>query len=197
MEVEIFYLIKENNNITLRKCLEQDKDLVNCRDRLGKYPINEACKRGNLGAARILVEYGANVKQMDKSYSPLMEACGNDNIDLVRFLVGQGANLDDKGGWKDETPLIYSCKYISDINIDIVVFLIEKGADPNDQSNQNETALWFVCEKHNLDAGRILLNAGANLDFCSEDKTTERKGRCERFIKEVLNVGKNIKRADS
>ena len=59
---------------------------------------------GQVDAARLLVDKGAEVDRAVKGATPLMVACQQGHVDVARLLLDRGAAVDraDEGGW---TPL--------------------------------------------------------------------------------------------
>lgn len=65
----------------------------NQKDNAGYTPLHEACSRGLIDIARLLLEYGAN--HSDTAHSgirPLHEATENGYMEIVRLLLSYGAD---------------------------------------------------------------------------------------------------------
>jgi Ankyrin repeats (3 copies) len=63
------------------------------KDNAGYTPLHEACSRGHLEIARILLQYGANHSETALSgIRPLHEAIENGHIEIVRLLISFGAD---------------------------------------------------------------------------------------------------------
>jgi hypothetical protein len=63
------------------------------KDNAGYTPLHEACSRGHLEIARILLQYGANHSETALSgIRPLHEAIENGHIEIVRLLISYGAD---------------------------------------------------------------------------------------------------------
>jgi ankyrin repeat protein len=113
-------------------------------------PLMYAAREGKIDAARLLLDAGANVNEVDKNdISPLFMAISNNHPDMARFLIDKGANINAKD-WYGRTPLFaavemrnadmhYSTfKLIQSPEdrkamLDFIKMLLDKGVDPNIQ----------------------------------------------------------------
>lgn len=74
-------------------CLHNATCDLNGKDNAGYTPLHEACTRGHVKIARILLQYGANVNQAAPGgISSLHEAVENDHIEVCRLLLAYGAD---------------------------------------------------------------------------------------------------------
>lgn len=58
----------------------------------GKYPLNEACLRGDIDMARLLLKSGAKVHEYGAKMTALMHAIISGNLELCTLLIQSGAN---------------------------------------------------------------------------------------------------------
>ena len=72
----------------------------------------EACRRGYIEIAKILLDHGAdssiNWKESVRGQIALTEACKNDCIDIAKLLVDRGADIDSPFSTQ-HTCLLFSC----------------------------------------------------------------------------------------
>ncbi|XP_077294795.1 uncharacterized protein LOC143917200 [Arctopsyche grandis] len=74
-------------------CLEKLDVPPSCRDNAGYTALHEACSRGHLDIARLLLQYGANVSEAAQGgIRPLHEACENGYVEIIRLLLSYGAD---------------------------------------------------------------------------------------------------------
>ncbi|KAJ9581890.1 hypothetical protein L9F63_003783, partial [Diploptera punctata] len=74
-------------------CLEKLDNPPSPRDNAGYTPLHEACSRGHLDIARLLLMYGANVSDSALGgIRPLHEAAENGFTELIRLLLSYGAD---------------------------------------------------------------------------------------------------------
>jgi len=63
------------------------------KDNAGYTPLHEACQRGHLDIAHLLLQYGANHSETAQSgIRPLHEAVENGFVEVVRLLLAYGAD---------------------------------------------------------------------------------------------------------
>ena len=68
-------------------------------------PLMYAAREGHIDAAKLLIEAGADVNEVDKNdINPLLMAISNNHIDMARFLIERGANI-NAVDWYGRTPL--------------------------------------------------------------------------------------------
>lgn len=74
-------------------CLEKMDCPPSPKDNAGYTPLHEACSRGHLDIARLLLMYGANVSESALGgIRPLHEAVENGFVEIVRLLLSYGAD---------------------------------------------------------------------------------------------------------
>ena len=113
-------------------------------------PLMYAAREGKIDAARLLLNAGASVNEVDKNdISPLFMAISNNHPDMARFLIEKGANIHAKD-WYGRTPLFAAIEMRNaDMNyrtfellqtaedrkamLDFIKMLLDKGVDPNIQ----------------------------------------------------------------
>ncbi|XP_043471614.1 uncharacterized protein LOC122504527 [Leptopilina heterotoma] len=74
-------------------CLEKLNNIPSPKDNAGYTPLHEACAKGHLEIAKLLLAYGANVSESaNGGIRPLHEAAENGSAELVRLLLSYGAD---------------------------------------------------------------------------------------------------------
>lgn len=74
-------------------CLERLRMDPDQKDNAGYTPLHEACSKGQIGIAKILLYYGANYSETALSgIRPLHEAIDNGHLEIVRLLLSYGAD---------------------------------------------------------------------------------------------------------
>ena len=116
-------------------------------------PLMYASREGHIETARILLDAGATVNEVDKNdITPLFMAISNNHMDMARFLIERGANIHAKD-WYGRTPLFAAVEMRNaDMDyrsfeviqtaedrkaiLEFIKTLLEKGADPNIRVNE-------------------------------------------------------------
>jgi ankyrin repeat protein len=113
--------------------------LVDARDHDGGTPLHEAAAWGLTGAARALLDRGADVNAVEgpSDMSALWWAARGDHRPLVELLLGAGADPDAATA-AGRTALHEASATGSDA---IVAMLLAAGADPSRRDRDGETAL--------------------------------------------------------
>jgi len=111
-------------------------------------PLMYAAREGNVDAARLLIEAGSDVNEVDKNdIGPLLMAISNNHIEMARFLIDRGSNI-NAVDWYGRTPLFAAIEmrnvdlhYVTfqhmvnendrKVIFDFITFLLDRGVDPN------------------------------------------------------------------
>lgn len=74
-------------------CLIRLDMIPDQKDNAGYTPLHEACSRGHLDIARLLLQHGANATETSPSgIRPLHDAVENGDLEIVRLLLAYGAD---------------------------------------------------------------------------------------------------------
>ncbi len=161
-------------------------------------PLHFACRVGNHEVARRLLELGVDVNDVMKPHNdpagrtPLMDAAIGGHIQLLQLLVEEGAQLNarDEAGntavwWAnsdevrefliqqlDESPLDTSpgqlVAAVREGRHDHIQSLLDAGVSVDDVDARGETALMAAVSQLDLKMARLLIKAGADVNYRSE-----------------------------
>lgn len=116
-------------------------------------PLMYAAREGHIETARLFLNAGARVDEVDKNdVTPLFMAISNNHIDMARFLIEKGANINAKD-WYGRTPLFAAVEMRNAdmdyrsfeviqtpedrrVILDFIKMLLDKGVDPNIRVNE-------------------------------------------------------------
>ena len=201
-ETWIHYAVREGcSKETLQAIIDYGAD-VNATTNNNVTPLMIACKKGNIDAINVLLHAGADPSIADIDgetwiHYAVTWACGNetvqsifdcladfnatnedeltalmtvcDKVNIVEIALNTRADLnipnDDAGIWIDHAAY-------RNCNKEIFQAIIDHGADVNTTYKNNVTALMMACEKRNIDAIDVLLNAGADPNIADTDGDT-------------------------
>ena len=135
----------------LKTLLQGDPKLVGDRDKLGDTPLHSAALHGQLAAAQVLIEAGADVNAKNNygAFTPSdlgVILYSSNHQDPVSLLTVHGVDARDmKNGY---TPL--SLSLFASRHKELVQLLVEKGADVNalDQSQHRPLTYALQMDDH-------------------------------------------------
>ncbi|CTQ52959.1 ankyrin repeat protein [Roseibium album] len=103
------------------------------RDADGRTPLFQAALRGNTAAAELLLERGADVDAVERSYrlTPLQQAAENGNIATVKLLLQYGAEINvlDSRGFSALSMAAQLQSYTNVGDARLIELLAAEGAD--------------------------------------------------------------------
>ena len=145
----------------LQCCISMDSHVVHLKSSgCRKTPLDIACQHGNMDAAKLLLDNGAETDVMDENAeSPMRQAIKWGHATVVRLLLDNGANPDSEQSDGYDT---YLCDAAWNDSIDIVESLLDAGADPDWVGEYAKTALDMAIYNGNLAMVRMLLESSGH-----------------------------------
>ena len=166
-------------------------------DEHGRTQLYNACGNGQVDAARLLLDRGAEVdRATKKGATPLFIACENGHVDAARLLLERGAEV-DRARKDGVTPLFIACQ---NGHVEVVRLLLDKGAAVDRADKYGQTPLFIACQQGRIDAARLLLEKGADVNRANKNGATPlfvacQYGRVDAALL-VLDRGAEVDRAN-
>lgn len=127
----------------------------------GSTSLHEACRSGNIRAARRLLDAGADVNADDKNgWTPLHRACDKNLLAIARLLLEKGAAIDVPDN-RNYTPLHLAS---AGGHTEVVRLLLDAGADVNARVDDGRTPLHRACTYGRVPIARLLIKHGADVN---------------------------------
>jgi uncharacterized protein len=164
MIVEFFTAVRNGETEVMKAHLDRDPALANTVNPDGLTPLGFAAHFGQTGAARLLLQYGADVNALSQSkisYIPSNTAlhaaiAGERNMELLKLLLAHNASTTvfDSNGH----TCLHSAAFHDD-NVEMILLLLDHGADVHARQEDGVTALALAEERGNLNAAAVLRQA--------------------------------------
>jgi ankyrin repeat protein len=146
----------------------------------GQTALMIVSRTNKLEAAALLIEAGADVNRAEtwRGQTPLMWAAAQSQPGMIGLLMANGAEPDVRSKanhWRQVsaetrrmyrptgglTPLLFAAR---EGCANCVEALLDGGADPDFVNPKNVTALFLAIDNSHMDAARVLIEAGANVN---------------------------------
>ena len=172
-----------------------DKQLIN--DSLeGKTPLIIAVGNSYIDTAKILIENGANINEVDfEGWSALSYAVNNGDIEIAKLLLENKAKIKDELLIAIKSPIVESSINMMKLLIDnkaninytdengfnplniaiesgdmeLTKFLITNGANVNSLMQDGVSLIGYAIAQNNMDLLQILIENGANVNYTGGD----------------------------
>ncbi|XP_041430803.1 ankyrin repeat and SOCS box protein 2 isoform X2 [Xenopus laevis] len=129
-------------------------------------PLYKACELKNAEAAKLLVEYRADVNhRCNRGWTALHESVARNAIDIIDVLVKGGAKIETKNCY-GITPLFVAAQCG---HMEAMRYITKCGADFNTQANDNASALFEASKNGHDDIVEFLLAQGADANKPNKD----------------------------
>jgi ankyrin repeat protein len=162
---------------------------VNEANQFGATPMAEAAKRADTAVLKLLLKAGADPESANgEGETALMLVARAGNIEAAKLLLKAGAKIDAREKWGGQTALIWAA---AQNQAAMIKWLAAQGADvnarstvrdwerrmtaeerPKDLNRGGMSALMFAARDGSIEAARVLLAAGAEVDFTDPDGST-------------------------
>ncbi|MEI9815053.1 MAG: ankyrin repeat domain-containing protein [Acidobacteriota bacterium] len=162
----------------------------NARNPYGATAITEAAANGHVAVLAALLRAGADANQTASGgETALMLASLSGSVEGVRLLLEHGAAVNARDGWKQQTALMWAA---GANRAEVAKLLIAKGAEldahstiwpaevehpangnlVSKQPKGGLTPLLYAAREGSLDAAKVLIAAGADLNLAEPDGVT-------------------------
>ncbi len=163
---------------------------ANAVNRYGVTPLSIAANNGNADLVAMLLAAGADAKTVIKDgETVLMAAARTGNPRSVELLIDHGAVVDARESRLGETALMWA---VAENHPEAAKLLIGHGADVNARTNELKfpkdrfglegvltilphgrwTPLMYAARQGSLEAARVLVDAGADMNALDPDRST-------------------------
>lgn len=163
----------------------------NLQERLIKH-----VKDGDHARVVELLEQGAHIDGIYRSYSPIMWAFKEAQPEMVTLLLERGADV-NKENKHGRAPIHFAA---ASEYPDLVELLLQKGADANHRTKKKLTPLMMAALRGRSDCFETLLNHGARIKDKDKDKQTlmhyAARGANKHILGRVQALGLPLNKAD-
>src|SRR5215472_13175312 len=160
-------------------------------NRYGVTPLSEAAAAGNAAIIESLLQAGADARSLTTpdGETVLMTAARSGSVEAVKVLLDRGADINAKEIYRGQTALMWAA---AERHPAVVRLLLERGADWKVQSLARDnsmpklsaassvtpmargglTALHFAAREGDIETGRVMLDAGVDINLVDADNTS-------------------------
>ncbi|QRI42734.1 ankyrin repeat protein [Cheloniid poxvirus 1] len=131
----------------------------------------------------LLLEYGADVNNINDYYAPIHFAVDNENEKILKLLIHHGADVNIKNTYNSSSPLHHAVK---SINKNILKILLDNGADVDSRNRYGCTPIYYAICDNNFDVVNILLEYGADVNVVDSSGNTPLTVGGNNYIKRII-----------
>jgi uncharacterized protein len=181
----LHYAVRNDDTDLTDRLIKAGAD-VRATNRYGVTPLYLACVNGNPSMIGRLIEAGADPNAaVNEGETALMTTARTGKVQAAKVLLDHGAKVDAREGWHGETALMWA---VAQGQAEMAKVLIAAGADVGARSNLNKwerqntmeprekwlplgnfTPLLFAAREGQLEAVKVLAEAGADLNAVDAD----------------------------
>ena len=164
-------LAAERADVEIAGLLIRARANVNAANEYGATALSVACVTGNVALIRLLLDAHADPNApLLSGETPLMTAVDSGDVTTVSVLLEHGADVNVKETKGGQTALMWA---VADRSPELVKLLVGHGADARARSTRGFTPLLFAAQQGDVESGRLLLQAGADVnDRSGNDRKT-------------------------
>lgn len=169
--------------------------------------LNEAAYKGDTKEVVRLLQQGAHVDAANKYGTRAIDyAAMRGYTDMAKILIDAGADIEQRSGRQGNTVLVHATEKKSSLGV--LQLLLAASANVDAPDNEGKTALFNACYFGNEEAAKVLLTAGAKVDYADKNgiqpihfavnkgyNQSHTLGH-ERVVKVLLNAGAKIDAQD-
>lgn len=155
-----FDAIEKKDIREMGRLLKENPNLINCRDLGEQLPLVTAVYVKDCGAAKFLIEHGANPDTKKDERDPLSIAVEHHNTPMAKMLI---AYMKDKNNGTEYGKYLFSpLQYV--IKKDMAMLLLSHGADIKARNYQKETPLHLASAYGDQEILKAIVSRGAEID---------------------------------
>lgn len=166
---DIFSFIHVNDVKSVGNLIKNGVD-INCIDYHGQSPLIKAIKYENFAMVEILIKNGADINYKSCFDETVIgTAIAYNQTSILKLLLDNKVNLDVYDGGVERLMLLACSVYDGH---DMVKLLIDAGIGVNfyDELSAKRTPLIHAAYNNNIETVKILIKAGADINFVTPDK---------------------------
>jgi ankyrin repeat protein len=147
-------------------------------------PLHLAAEQGNVEAAKLLLEHGADVNGLEQNgWTPLQYAAGQSSKGLIDLLFTNGAVMPNTHGWT-----IFQIWALGAGDTNVATVLLSHGAKVNAKDSEGQTPLHFAAQQGTFQAVEWLLKNGADVNAKDD------KGVTPLSLTKIRNRGREVEK---
>ncbi len=158
-------LAAERNDVEIAELLIRARANVNAANEYGATALSVACASGNVAVIRLLLDAHADPNApLLSGETPLMTAVDKGDVNTASLLLEHEADVNVKETKGGQTALMWA---VANRSPELVKLLVDHGADVRAHSKGGFTSILFAAQQGDVESGRTLLQAGADVDESS------------------------------